>query len=236
LESEEQVAVQAPAAQVYGEQGTRPGGLSPLTGVQVPAEPLMLQASHCPLQAESQQFPSTHWPLRHSFSAAHGLPLPCFAWHTPAEQNWPVAHWASEAQFPRHCVAAQAYTPQLWFRRMGQLPVPVQLAARTAVPLVQLAVRHRVSPLGYAQARASVPLQVPPHIVPSELQARRVPWGAPLTGAQVPTKPATSQAWHCPLQAALQQRPSMQNPLPHWFSAVQVFPFVLLGMQTPLKQ
>jgi hypothetical protein len=36
-----------------------------------------------------------------------------------------------------------------------------------------------------------------------------------------PRLPATSQAWHCPEQAAVQQTPSVQNPLAHSFEPPQ---------------
>jgi hypothetical protein len=58
-----------------------------------------------------------------------------------------------------------------------------------------------------------VPLQAPPH-VPVPLHAVRVPWGAPVTGEQVPVWPATSHAWHSPSQAMSQQTLSTQNVAP----------------------
>ena len=61
-----------------------------------------------------------------------------------------------------------------------------------------------------------MPSQVPPQAEPSEVQAVRVPCGAPeVTVVQVPALPATSHAWHWPEQAALQQTPSVQMPLTH---------------------
>jgi hypothetical protein len=54
------------------------------------------------------------------------------------------------------------------------------------------------------------PSQLPPQALPSVAQAARLPCGAPATAVQVPTLPATSQAWHCPPQALLQQTPSTQ--------------------------
>jgi hypothetical protein len=44
---------------------------------------------------------------------------------------------------------------------------------------------------------ALVPLQVPPHTEPSDVQAGRAPCGGPeVTVVQVPALPETSQAWH----------------------------------------
>jgi hypothetical protein len=77
------------------------------------------------------------------------------------------------------------------------------------------------------------PSQAPPQADPSEAQAARAPRGAPGTGVQVPTDPATSQASHCPVQAALQQTPSAQKPLAHCVPAAQAAPSAPFGAQTP---
>jgi hypothetical protein len=76
---------------------------------------------------------------------------------------------------------------------------------------------------------------VPAHAVASEAHAARPARGAPATGVQVPATPATSQASHWPLQAALQQVPSAQKPLWHWFAAPQLPPSGSLGVQTPAE-
>jgi hypothetical protein len=55
-----------------------------------------------------------------------------------------------------------------------------------------------------------VPSQAPAHSEPSLAQAGRAPCGVPATATQVPALPATSQAWHWPLQAVSQQTPSTQ--------------------------
>jgi hypothetical protein len=71
--------------------------------------------------------------------------------------------------------------------------------------------------------------------VASEAQEARPARGAPVTGEQVPAAPATSQASHWPLQAALQQVPSAQKPLWHWFGAPQLPPSGSLGVQRPAE-
>jgi hypothetical protein len=86
------------------------------------------------------------------------------------------------------------------------------------------------------QAVTLVPLQEPPQADPSVAQAARPPWGAPVTAKQVPTWPATSQAWHWPPQAWSQQRPSTQKPLAHWPAALQAAPFAWRGTQAPPEQ
>jgi hypothetical protein len=80
------------------------------------------------------------------------------------------------------------------------------------------------------------PSQAPPQSEPSLLHAVREPCGVPVTATQVPTEPETSQAWHWPPQAVLQQTPSTQLPLPHWFAAVQAPPFPILGVHAPALQ
>jgi hypothetical protein len=90
----------------------------------------------------------------------------------------------------------------------GQLPAPSHVAANVCTPFAQLASRHFVD----------VPTKLA-HIVrllPSQLAAAhtsvapvgqlvRLPCGAPVTGAHVPSAPATSHASHCPPHAELQQ-------------------------------
>jgi hypothetical protein len=83
------------------------------------------------------------------------------------------------------------------------------------------------------QAKRAVPSQVPPQAEPSEVQAARPPSGVPVTGAHVPTEPATAQASHCPSQAALQHTPSTQKPLAHWTAAPQLPPSGAFGAQRP---
>jgi hypothetical protein len=55
---------------------------APFTGVHVPSEPTTLHASHCPVHAESQQYPSAQAPLPHSASVVHELPF--FVRQTPS--------------------------------------------------------------------------------------------------------------------------------------------------------
>lgn len=128
----------------------------------------------------------------------------------------PEAQSPSAAHVVLQAVAPQTYAPHDCVVRAGQEPVLAQLAATVSTPLLQEAARHCVATPGYAQALALDPLQAPPHTDPSEEQAGREPCGAPAaTVVQVPRLPATSQAWHWPLQAVSQQRPSTHWPLPH---------------------
>jgi hypothetical protein len=65
--------------------GRAPRG-APVTFVQVPADPVTLQAWHCPLQAVAQHTPSTHCPLAHWFGPAQATPGPFWGVQTPAAQ------------------------------------------------------------------------------------------------------------------------------------------------------
>jgi hypothetical protein len=51
-------------------------------------------------------------------------------------------------------------------------------------------------------------------------------WTAPTTAVQVPTEPATSQAWHWLPHAVLQQTPSTQLPEAHCEPDVQAVPLI----------
>jgi len=119
---------------------------------------------------------------------------------------------SSALQVVLQAVGPQAYGSHVVATGAGQEPAPSQLAATVATPAAQLAPRHCA--VGYAQAAAFVPLHDPPQ-KPLPEHAVRTPCGAPLTVTHWPTLPATSQAWHCPLQAWLQQTPSAQLPLVH---------------------
>jgi hypothetical protein len=55
--------------------------LPAVTGAQVPTLPVTLQALHAPSQAESQQTPSTQWPVPH--------------WES-AEQDWAASFFFSQ--------------------------------------------------------------------------------------------------------------------------------------------
>jgi hypothetical protein len=76
-----------------------------------------------------------------------------------------------------------------------------------------------------------LPSQLPPQEEPSLAQAERAPCGAPLTVVHLPTLPATSQAWHWLPQAELQQTPSTQLALTHWFDPPHAVPSANLGTQ-----
>jgi hypothetical protein len=186
------------------------------------------------LQAVSQHRPSAQLPLAHWDLLEQLPPLPSGGLQMPAEHQSPGAQSASVTQSPRQAFAPQTYAPHDWVCTAGQWPAPSQDAGSVAAPAEQLPARHWL--IGYAQVAALTPSQAPPQPEPSDAQAWRAPCGAPVAGAQVPTLPATSHAWHCPAQAALQHTPSTQKPEPHWSEAAQLAPFPRLGAQMPAEQ
>jgi hypothetical protein len=213
-------------------QAERPTG-APVTAVQTPTWPARLQASHWPVQPPSQQTPSTQLPVPHWFAAVQAWPGVFLGWQTPALHQSPLTHCASPLQEARQAVAPHTYGEQVCVTRLGHVPEPSQDAARVPVPAAQDAARQEVEAVGYVQVRTFVPLQLPPQAEPSERQEPRGETGAPVTGQQVPTWPPTLQASHWPVQPPSQQTPSTQLPVPHWFPAVQAWPAVFFGWQTP---
>jgi hypothetical protein len=118
-----------------------------------------------------------------------------------------------------------------------QPPLPSQLEAPVAVSPAQLAGAHAFD----APWRNAVHLLVsdaPSHAsaahtsAPPSAHAGRAPCGSPSTGAHLPSKPGTSQAWHWPPHAASQHTPSTQLPEPHSLASEQLAP--LLFVQIPL--
>src|ERR1700687_2094203 len=100
----------------------------------------------------------------------------------------------SAVQLPKQALGPQTYGVQAWGFTPGQVSDLVHLAERVAVPALQLAARHWVLDPGKAQTLVFAPSQLPPHELPSDVHAPRNPWGAPLTGEQVPVEPITSHA------------------------------------------
>src|SRR5690606_36844111 len=80
-----------------------------------------------------------------------------------------------------------------------------------------------------------MPSQRPPQ-TPVPAQAGRPDRDKPVTGAHVPTEPASPQASQVPSQARSQQTLSMQKPLAHWVSPLQGAPSTCRGTHTPAEQ
>jgi hypothetical protein len=157
----------------------------------------------------------------------------------PAEQYSSAAHAVgSDAQAPSHTdpLGSQLIAPQSCSSKAGHTPEPSQVALTMATPESHEPGRH--SPVvGYPQASRVVPSQRPPQMLPSEEQGMRPPRGGVSAGAaeHVPTLPETSQASHCPPQAASQHTPSVQNPLAQSDAVEQAIPSSSGGTQMPAR-
>jgi hypothetical protein len=156
-------------------------------------------ASHVPVHALSQQTPSAQCPLAHSPSRPHA-PLVFVDTHVPAEQYAEAVQSPSPAQLVRHATpaASQRYAP------------------------------HKVVTVG---RHARLPLQTPVPCVPeTHIEAGHSTSGSVPSGMGQHTPLvwlvfAALHAWHVPVHAALQQRPSVQNPLAQSPFAVHGSPF-----------
>jgi hypothetical protein len=71
--------------QTYGAQGGVPGAPAERF-THLPAAPGALHVSHAPVQADSQQTPSTQLTVAHSFAAPQPVPLILSGTHFPLEQ------------------------------------------------------------------------------------------------------------------------------------------------------
>jgi hypothetical protein len=196
-------------------QGARPVRGTPATAVQVPTLPDSPHASHWPLQALSQQTPSTQCPDAHWFAPPQVCPCVSSGTQTPAEHQLPLVQSESALQLPAHAVGPQENGVQSCVCSAGHDPAPSQDAESVAVVPAQEAARQDTELPGKVQDAVCVPSQLPAQRVPSEAQGPRVPCGAPEAGEHVPSLPETSQASHCPPQARSQQYPSTHGPALH---------------------
>ena len=98
----------------------------PETGTQVPSASMRLHASHWPLHAALQQYPSAQMPLVQELSAVHAFPLPFFGSQAPALQNAVAAQSGELVQVVWHAPAPHANglhsVDVLW-----QVPAPLQV-------------------------------------------------------------------------------------------------------------
>jgi hypothetical protein len=180
-------------------------------------------ATHFP-EATSHVAPATHaslevhvlaqLPVVSHLKGAHAVVVPstaievCSSTHFAAETHLPLLHRppcvqsASTLHAVLHVPIASSHTyaPQSVGVAAGQLPLPSQLAAAIAPAAPQLALRHDTS-------LPTNPLQLarvwPSHVCVSHGcdasptgHTSRPPWGAPVTGAHVPSAPFTSHASH----------------------------------------
>ena len=103
-------------------------------------------------------------------------------------------------------------------------------------PVEQDSDAHSV-PAGYLW-QPPAPSQVPSVAHDEACWSTQTPWGSAApdgTGAQVPSEVDSAQLRQVPVQAALQQTPSAQNPLTHSLAAAQGCPMGFWP-QLPLTQ
>ena len=120
-----------------------------------------------------------------------------------------------------HAVVPQVNGVQLVVTGAGQTPLPLQLVAAVARPAAQLAVTQTLVVGCSWQAPPAAHRPVLPHTGPTAQRLSAVPVVA---AAQVPLAApvlAFEQAEQAVVQAALQQKPSTQNPDAHWVAVVQ---------------
>jgi hypothetical protein len=91
-------AVDAPSHTKFPEHAGLPG-VRATTALQLPAEPIRLQASQPPAHAELQHTPSTQKPETHWSVAAHACPFGFFGTQAPEAQYVPAAQVESSTQF-----------------------------------------------------------------------------------------------------------------------------------------
>ena len=95
-----------------------------------------------------------------------------------------------------------------------QAPAPSQLEIVLAIPPLHAAAEQLIAAPGNAHATAFVPSHFPWQ-APTPAHAARPARGAPVTATQLPARPGSLQAWHCPSHAVAQQTPSAQWALAH---------------------
>jgi hypothetical protein len=151
-------------------------------------------------------------------------------------QTLPIAQSPSLAQLVLQPLVVHAKSPHATGVVGMHEPAPSQKACGVNEPPAQLAGLQEVVEGGAAQM-TETPLQLAPQ-GPEPPQAGRGARGAPVTVLQVPTLPASLQAWQEDEQRLSQQTPSVQKPDWHSSSDAQVVPFVALAKYfelTPAK-
>ncbi len=214
------------------------------TAWQVPNDPATLHELHSAQEIEPQHRPSTQVnPVSQSVVSEHGSPLADLSphlWVTVLHTTVP-----EQSSLPLHVlrqvglVELQTYEPQEDESAVGHAPLPSQVAAAVRELPVQLCWRQPVL-LGHGW-QAPFPSQLPALLQspfvgslfafaqrdlgsePALSTLEQVPAGAVLVPLQVLHRPPEVAS----AQAVLQHRPSVQNPLWHWFAAVQAAPLAL---------
>ena len=153
----------------------------------------------------------------------------------PPVQPNPEAQSLALVQLVLHAVPTHAKLPGHGVAASGaQVPVPSHALGTSFWSLLHDELPHVVPDAAYWQACCPpLAVQVAPHAVPAPAHAARWPCGSPFTCEHRPGVAATSHAWHCPVQAVLQQKPSTQRPVTHWSPVVHVAPLAMPPEQIP---
>jgi len=196
--------------------------------VQAPRLPETLQDLQVPLQAVSQQVPSTQRPLLQVADEVQAWPLASLQAPLPSQTFVPVQGLAAMGSgFP---AGMWVQLPRL-AERAQDLQVSVQSEAQqtlsTQNPVAQSPARVQAWPVAFLQAPAPSQALVPVQGVVALVSC--CPTGML---AHVPWKPDTAQDWQTPVQEILQQKVSAQKPVAHSVDPEQAWPLAFL--QTPL--
>jgi hypothetical protein len=198
-------------------------------GVHVPFADASEQLRQAPVQAVSQQTPSTQKPDAQSAAAVHVLPFVCL----PLPQLW---FWqaivGAQSAFVVHIVLhapdAQVYGMHSWTPGALHVPCPSHVPGVLRRVPAHDGSTHTVSAAYIAHDPKPSHAPVWPHFAaPLSLQIMRgsgTPWSM---GQQVPTLPVWLHETHAPWQATAQHTPSVQKPDAHSSFVLQLMPRIL---------
>jgi hypothetical protein len=97
-------------------------------GRHLPGDDGSAQLRHAPVQALSQQTPSTHWPDLHSLALPQLCPF-CLGPHVPLTQAIPASQSPSTLQLTVHAPDVHKKGEQFVSPGVRQVPSPSQVAA-----------------------------------------------------------------------------------------------------------
>jgi hypothetical protein len=208
----------------WSAQAPRGSGTAAGLLVQRPRELGNPQKTQVPVQAVSQQKPSTQKPVRHSLAAPQLWPF-CFLPQEPSRHRLPAVQSALLAQLPLQVFCAQTKGAQATGLPSTQVPAPSHTLMGISLPPEQLAGLHSV-PAAYL-AQPPCPLQVPDMPQPARGSTRQTPCGSGLpagAGLHSPILPTCLQLKQAPVQGTLQHTPSAHEPEAHSLASPQTAP------------
>lgn len=144
------------------------------TGEQVPAEPIWLQDTQGPLQAELQQTPLAQKPEAHSAAAAQAVPFAFLATQRPLSQTKPIWQSALVVQLAPQLDPTHTFGAQLREAGGKQVPAPSQTRAENSVEPMQAPGAHSV-PDGAGRQAPSEPISRQDWQAPLQLLEQQTP-------------------------------------------------------------